>query len=220
MGLIPFLSPISIVEQRSEMESTQPYLCKITPQVPFQIVDYYERRSSINTSEKEKVPSRVIGTLLGSIDGGVVTLSNCCKVPQKKVGPNEVIVGWFTTSKLIEEKDRLVHQYYHSLMSTRSGKGGVHPVVLMVDTAPANGKIDIKVYTPLTMEIGKREVEATLPLWLQTEMCYSDADRTILDELRKCAQSQTRKLEIQSGIEPLKQSIDQITEQLSVVQEY
>lgn len=51
-------------------------------------------------------------------------------------------------------------------------------------------------------------------------MCYSDADRTILDELRKCAQSQTRKLEIQSGIEPLKQSIDQITEQLSVVQEY
>ena len=124
--------------------------------------------------------SRVIGTLLGSIDGGVVTLSNCYKVPhkededevainmdfnehlfrlQKKVGPNEVIVGWFTTSKckcwlalidddfdylVIEEKDRLVHQYYHSLMSTRSGKGGVHPVVLMVDTAPANGKIDIK----------------------------------------------------------------------------
>ena len=29
-------------------------------------------------------------------------------------------------------------------MSTRSGKGGVHPVVLMVDTAPTNGKIDIK----------------------------------------------------------------------------
>ena len=76
------------------------------------------------------------------------------------------------------------------------------------------------VYTPLTMEIGKREVEATLPLWLQTEMCYSDADRTILDELRKCAQAQTRKLEIESGIEPLKQSIDQITEQLAVVQEY
>ena len=76
---------------------------------------------------------------------------------QKKVGPNEVIVGWFTTSKcnfilfsafyvslVIEEKDRLVHQYYHSLMSSRSGKGGVHPVVLMVDTAPSNGKIDIK----------------------------------------------------------------------------
>ena len=57
---------------------------------------------------------------MGSNDGGVVTLSNCYKVPhkededevainmdfnehlfrlQKKVGPNEVIVGWFTTSK-------------------------------------------------------------------------------------------------------------------------
>ena len=64
--------------------------------------------------------SRVIGTLLGSIDGGVVTLTSGYKVPhkevedevainmefnenlyrlQKRVAPNEVIVGWFTTSK-------------------------------------------------------------------------------------------------------------------------
>ena len=64
--------------------------------------------------------SRVIGTLLGSVDGGVVTLTSGYKVPhkevedevainmefnenlyrlQKRVAPNEVIVGWFTTSK-------------------------------------------------------------------------------------------------------------------------
>jgi len=223
------------------MESTQPYLAKISPQVVFQIIDYYERRSSANASDKEKIPTRVIGTLLGSIDGGVVTLSNCYKVPhkeqvdevainmefneqlyrlQKKVAPSEFIVGWFTTSKLIEEKDRLVQEYYHSLMSSRQGKGGTHPVVLMVDTAPTNGKVDIKVYTPLTLEIGKRQVEATLPLWLQTEICYSDADRTILHELRKCATSQTRRLELQSGIEPLKQSIDELTNQLAVIQDY
>ena len=67
---------------------------------------------------------RVIGTLLGSIDGGVVTVTNCYKVPHKeqvrggveevainmefnenlfrlhkKVAPQEIIVGWFTTSK-------------------------------------------------------------------------------------------------------------------------
>jgi len=41
------------------MESTQPYLCKITPQVLFQIVDYYERRSSVLPSDKEKVPRYV-----------------------------------------------------------------------------------------------------------------------------------------------------------------
>jgi hypothetical protein len=78
------------------------------------------------------------------------------------------------------------------------------------------------VYTPLTLEVGKREtkLEATLPLWLQTEICYSDADRTILDELRKCAVAPTRKLDIQSGIEPLKQSVDEITAQLTVLQEY
>ena len=119
---------------------------------------------------------------MGSIDGGVVTIRNCYKVPhkeevdevainmefnenlyrlQKKVASNEVIVGWFTTSKsknidflavyssktnsVIEEKDRLVQEYYHNLMSqTRQGKGGVHPIVLMVDTAPTSGKVDIK----------------------------------------------------------------------------
>ena len=46
--------------------------------------------------------------------------------------------------------------YYARLMSTaRQGKGGVHPIVLMVDTAPTNGKIDIKVYTLLKTKIGK-----------------------------------------------------------------
>ena len=69
--------------------------------------------------------SRVIGTLLGSIDGGVVTVTNCYKVPHKeqeeevainmefnenlfrlhkKVAPQEIIVGWFTTSKRKYEK--------------------------------------------------------------------------------------------------------------------
>ena len=49
------------------------------------------------------------------------------------------------TNSVIEEKDRLVQEYYHNLMSqTRQGKGGVHPIVLMVDTAPTSGKVDIK----------------------------------------------------------------------------
>ena len=51
---------------------------------------------------------------------------------------------------MIEEKDRLVQEYYHNLMSqTRQGKGGVHPIVLMVDTAPTSGKVDIKGFIQL-----------------------------------------------------------------------
>ena len=70
-----------------------------------------------------------------------------------------------------------MHDYYHKLMSqTRPAKGGIHPVVLKVDTTPVTGKVDIKVYTPLTVNIGKRCVEGTMPLWLQTEVIYSDAD--------------------------------------------
>ena len=89
---------------------------------------------------------------------------------QKKVAPNDMIVGWFTTSKRmasaietylticseIDNNDMTFMDYYARLMSTvRQGKGGVHPIVLMVDTAPTNGKIDIKVYTLLKTKIGK-----------------------------------------------------------------
>ena len=48
----------------------------------------------------------------------------------------------------------------------------------------------------MTIEIGSRQgdrLEGTLPLWLQTEIVYSDADRTILDELRKCAHASSRR---------------------------
>ena len=55
-----------------------------------------------------------------------------------------------TFCSVIEEKDRLVQEYYHNLMSqTRQGKGGVHPIVLMVDTAPTSGKVDIKGITEI-----------------------------------------------------------------------
>lgn len=122
-----------------------------------------------------------------------MTLGSCYKVPhkeddaevainmqfnedlfklQKKVAPNDMIVGWFTTSKRktcklqlpsfftgcseIDNNDMTFMDYYARLMSTvRQGKGGVHPIVLMVDTAPTNGKIDIKVYTLLKTKIGK-----------------------------------------------------------------
>jgi hypothetical protein len=219
------------------MESNQPYLCKISPTVLFQIIDYYERRLD-NT--------RVIGTLLGSIDAGVVTLTNCYKVPhkeqeeevainmefnmelyklQRRVNTSEIIVGWFTTSKSIEGKDKLVNDYYREIMgqNRQGGKGGTHPIVLMMDTMPSSLKIDLKCYTPLTVEIGKRKVVAFMPLWLQTEIQYSDADRTIIDDLKKAARPESwsnRGVTIPTGIAPLTQTCDTLIDQLSVIQKY
>merc|ERR1712037_975361 len=74
---------VSLKGIKTDMEATQPYLCKIQPTVLFQIIDYHERKGA-NISEKEKSPNRVIGTLCGSTDGGVVTIGSCYKVPHKK----------------------------------------------------------------------------------------------------------------------------------------
>ena len=70
----------------------------------------------------------------------------------------------------------MVHDYYHRLMSqTRQGKGGIHPVVLKVDTLPTTGKVDIKVYTPLTVTIGKRNVEGMMLKIFQSEVLERNA---------------------------------------------
>nr|CAH7757651.1 unnamed protein product [Callosobruchus chinensis] len=49
---------------------------KIHPVVLFQIVDAYERRNADS--------HRVIGTLLGSSDKGIVEVTNCFCVPHKE----------------------------------------------------------------------------------------------------------------------------------------
>lgn len=54
---------------------------RVHPVVLFQIVDAYERRNADS--------QRVIGTLLGSVDKGIVEASNCFCVPHK-VNSNSV----------------------------------------------------------------------------------------------------------------------------------
>ena len=59
-----------------------------------------------------------------------------------------------------------------------------------------------------------------MPLWIKTEIMYSDADRTILDELRKCSNSTSRKLTLPTGIDPLKSAVDGIIDNMKVIQDY
>lgn len=124
---------------------------KVHPVVLFQIADSYERRSQEN--------HRVIGTLVGSVDKQCVEVTNCFCIPHKeyeerveadivyaqdmyelnkKVAPQESLVGWFATGNEITSHSALIHDYY-----ARETKDPIH---LTLDTTMNSGKMTMKAY--------------------------------------------------------------------------
>uniref|UniRef100_A0A8W8KTX4 Eukaryotic translation initiation factor 3 subunit F n=1 Tax=Magallana gigas TaxID=29159 RepID=A0A8W8KTX4_MAGGI len=140
-------------------------VCRVHPVVLFSIIDSFERRN--------EDARRVIGTLLGSFDKGVVDVTNCFCVPHnesedevaadleyarnmyelhKKVNPAEIIVGWYSTGSDVSEHSVLIHEYY-----TREAKNPVH---VTVDTGLKGSKMDVKcMFTPVQVEINTYEPE-------------------------------------------------------------
>ncbi len=114
-------------------------LVKVHPVVLFQIVDAYERRNA--------EAHRVIGTLLGTVEKGVVEVTNCFCVPHKeyedqvdaelnyamdlyelnrRVNPQENIVGWWATGNEVTNHSFVIHEYYARECN--------NPIHLTVDT--------------------------------------------------------------------------------------
>ncbi|RZF47765.1 hypothetical protein LSTR_LSTR006029 [Laodelphax striatellus] len=124
---------------------------KVHPVVLFQIVDAYERRNA--------EADRVVGTLLGSADKGIVEVTNCFCVPHKeceemveaelnyakdlyemnmKVNKQELIVGWWATGNEVTSYSCVIHDYY--------SRECMNPVHMTVDTTLQGGHMGIKAY--------------------------------------------------------------------------
>ncbi|CAH0561084.1 unnamed protein product [Brassicogethes aeneus] len=124
---------------------------KVHPVVLFQIVDAFERRNADS--------QRVIGTLLGTLDKGVVEVTNCFCVPHKeyddqveaelayamdiyelnkRVNSNEAIVGWWATGNEVTNHSFVIHEYYSRECN--------NPVHLTVDTSLQGGRMGLKAY--------------------------------------------------------------------------
>ncbi|CAH1390176.1 unnamed protein product [Nezara viridula] len=135
---------------------------KVHPVVLFQIVDAYERRNAD--------AHRVIGTLLGSVEKGVVEVTNCFCVPHKeyeemveaelnyamdlyemnlKVNKQESIVGWWATGNEVTSHSSVIHEYYARECS--------NPVHMTLDTTLQGSHMGIRAYlnVPLGVPSGK-----------------------------------------------------------------
>ncbi|XP_032128686.1 eukaryotic translation initiation factor 3 subunit F-like [Sapajus apella] len=131
---------------------------RLHPVILASIVDSYEQRN--------EGAAQVIGTLLGTVNKHSVEVTNCFSVPHnesedevavdmefaknmyelhKKVSPNELILGWYTTGHDITEHSVLIHEYY--------SQEAPNPIHLTVDTSLQNGCMSTKAYVSTLMGI-------------------------------------------------------------------
>lgn len=150
---------------------------KVHPVVLFQIVDAYERRNADSY--------RVIGTLLGTSDKGIVEVTNCFCVPHKeyddqveaelayamdvyelnrRVNSSESIVGWWATGHEVTNHSSVIHDYY--------SRECVNPVHVTLDTSLQGSRMGLKAYVCVNFGVpnGKQGCMFTsIPVEIQ---CY------------------------------------------------
>ncbi|XP_037132109.1 eukaryotic translation initiation factor 3 subunit F [Syngnathus acus] len=162
---------------------------KVHPVVVASICDSYERRN--------EGASRVIGTLLGTIDKHSIEVTNCFSVPHnesedevavdmefaksmyelhKRVSPTEVIIGWYATGFDITEHSVLIHEYY--------SREATNPIHLTADTALQSGKMNIRAYVSAQMGVPGKTVGVMFTP-LTVKYVYYDTERIGVDLLQR-----------------------------------
>ncbi|KAF4316255.1 hypothetical protein JM18_005249 [Phytophthora kernoviae] len=132
---------------------------KLHPVVALQVLDRSLRRA--------EGQERVIGTLLGRVEGGVAEISGSFAVPHlengdevavgkdfhthmyelhQRVNEGEVVVGWYAAGPgQLDDHSCLIHQFYSSVCEL--------PVHLVVDTSLNGDKLDVSAFVSAEMEV-------------------------------------------------------------------
>jgi len=199
-------------------------VCKVHPVVLFSVIDAYERRN-----EDAK---RVIGTLLGTVDKGIVDVTNCFAVPHnesddevavdieyarnmyelhKKVNSSENIIGWFSTGSEVSVHSVLIHDYY-----SREAKNPIH---LTVDTFVRGGKMAIKAYHSTAIGVpGKTQGTMFTPV--QVETISYEPEQVGVEVLQKGKYNTKRIVQLKSDLKQVETSSHWLREMLAHVTQY
>ncbi|KAK0145675.1 Eukaryotic translation initiation factor 3 subunit F [Merluccius polli] len=197
---------------------------KIHPVVLASIGDSYERRN--------EGASRVIGTLLGTIEKHSVEITNCFSVPHnesedevavdmefaknmyelhKRVSPSEVIIGWYATGFDITEHSVLIHEYY--------SREATNPIHLTVDTALQSGKMNIRAYVSAQMGVPGKTVGVMFTP-LSVKYIYYDTERIGVDLLQRTRVTPSRTKGLTSDLSQVGSSASRVQDMLATVLTY
>lgn len=192
---------------------------RLHPVVLFNICDSFIRRN--------EGQERVIGTLLGNVEDGVVEITNSYAVPHnesmdqvavdiefhktmfdlhQRVNAGEVIVGWYSTGSALTGSDALIQDFF--------GREIANPIHLMVDCLLNNDEMSIKAFTSNTLTVGDQQLGAQFQQ-VQLDMRMIEAERVGLELLQK---SVTEKLP--TDIEGLQGSMEKLEKVITAAWTY
>ncbi|XP_031566735.1 eukaryotic translation initiation factor 3 subunit F-like [Actinia tenebrosa] len=196
----------------------------IHPVVLFSIVDAYERRN-----EEAK---RVIGTLLGVVDKGLVEVKSCFGVPHNesadevaveleyaksmyelanKANPKEQIVGWYATGPDVTEHSLLIHEYYSRETN--------NPIHLTVDTTLKNLKMAYKAYQSVKMGVPEK-TEGTIFSQVPCEIKLTASEKVGIDVLQRTKFASKKTVSLISDMQHVTSATDDLSSMLGDVINY
>lgn len=170
-------------------DSTAGVEALVEPVVLFSVVDHYSRR--------EVGQDFVIGTLLGTEEGGVITICSSFPVPhtevedqialnsdfhatmlalQQRVTPQHKVVGWYSTGENVNENTTLFHQFY--------GQDVERPVHLLFDLGLGERRMSCKAYVSSGLTLGETRL-GTMFSEIRLTIVNGDSDRVGIDTLLK-----------------------------------
>ena len=162
---------------------------QVEPVVLFSIIDHFSRR--------DDGQDFVIGTLLGTEENGVVTISSSFPVPhtevedqialntdfhgtmlalQQRVLPKQSVVGWYSTGESVTENTTLFHQFY--------GQDVERPVHLLLDLGLNERRMSCKAYVSAGLTLGHERL-GTVFRDIRLSVLNGDSDRVGIDNLVK-----------------------------------
>jgi len=199
--------------------------CKIQPLIIFNILEHFSRRNE---------GYRVIGTLVGYNNDGVIEIKNSFPVPHTEgdqvgvdmayhrtmlklhhqIAPKEVIVGWYSTGNEINENSALIHDFY----SQETGPS-VSPIHLTVDTTLTDFQMAIKAYANVPVSLTEEKSLGFQFLPIPLEFQSFDEEKIAVDALMK-GKSRENVGSMVSDLENLEGSVNKVQELLENVTGY
>lgn len=172
--------------------SANDVIIKVHPMVLFCVLDHYLRRPEGQV--------RVIGSLLGRVNGNVVEVTNCFAVPHQekndevavgkdfnkqmlalcsRVNSMEKIVGWYATTfdgAQVVDNSSLIHEFFTTECDS--------PVHLVVDTALTGNMVGCRGYISTPLEIDGEPL-ANVFHQVRVQLESSEAERICIDRMVK-----------------------------------
>lgn len=196
----------------------------VQPVVLFSICDAYIRRS-----DGQK---RVIGTLLGTVEAGIIELRSSYAIPlqesadqvsidiphhstllelHQKVNPKEVVVGWYSTGLELSGSDALIQDFYSQECA--------NPIHLVLDTDLTDQRLGIKAFVSRLLTLSHNHPDDS-PLATEFQEVPCEVRTAEVEKIGVDLLSNPKTDKLPANADSLGRSVQRLESSISAAHEY